>query len=146
MVCLGNICRSPLAQGILEHKVAEKKLDWLVSSSGTSAWHVGEPPDRRSIEVAAENDINIRMQRSQQFHASDFEKYDHILVMDSSNHTNVCALAKNESEKRKVKLILNFSQPGKNKQVPDPYYEGGFQKVFDMLDEALEEFVKVNNE
>lgn len=145
MVCLGNICRSPLAHGILEKKIGEQKLNWTVDSCGTSGWHKGELPDSRSIEVAAENGIDLSDQRSRQFELIDFQKFDVILVMDSSNFQNVIRLAKNMDEKEKVKLIMNFAYPGENRKVPDPYYEGGFGHVYNLLNNALDAFIKSYN-
>lgn len=136
MVCLGNICRSPLAEGILQHKIKEANLDWEVDSAGTSNWHAGELPDSRSIEVAQRNGIDITNQRSRQFVKKDLEDFDLILAMDASNYNEILKLANTEEEKSKVKMILNFSFPGENRRVPDPYYGGpsGFDDVFDLLD------------
>src|SRR5699024_7045873 len=138
MVCLGNICRSPLAEGILASKVDTDKV--LVDSAGTSNWHVGKQPDPRSIEVAEQFGIDISHQKARQFSVSDFDTFDKIYVMDNSNYENVIALARNEEDKKKVERILNEVSPGKNLEVPDPYYGGdsGFIKVYKMLDEAFE--------
>lgn len=138
MVCLGNICRSPLAEGILKSKVDRSKIQ--VESAGTGNWHVGKSPDVRSIDIANKNDIDITDQRGRQFTAQDFEKYDLIYVMDNSNKEDVLALAQSEAHKKKVKLILNEIFPGENVDVPDPYYGGptGFSHVFDMIDKACE--------
>ena len=141
MVCLGNICRSPLAQGILEQKVKEHQMDWLVDSAGTSSWHAGEAPDPRSIQKAAENGINIRNQRSRQFQASDFDEFDLILTMDQSNHQNILSLARTQDHRQKVQLILNYLNPGSNQAVPDPYYDNGFERVFQLLDAACEQVI-----
>ncbi len=137
MVCLGNICRSPLAQGILESKVDDNKV--FVDSAGTSGWHDGKLPDQRSIKVAANSGIDITQQKSRKFTIKDFDKFDIIYAMDSSNKRNILALARNESDRNKVKLILNEISP-ENLEVPDPYYgEGdGFVKVYNMLEEACE--------
>lgn len=138
MVCLGNICRSPLAEGILASKVDADKV--LVDSAGTGDWHVGKQPDPRSIEVAEQFGIDISHQKARQFTVSDFDRFDKIYVMDNSNYENVIALARNEADKKKVERILNEVSPGKNLEVPDPYYGGdsGFIKVYKMLDEAFE--------
>jgi protein-tyrosine phosphatase len=137
MVCLGNICRSPLAEGILQHKVNERGLDWEIESAGTSGFHSGEKPDKRSIRIAKENGIDISQQRSKQFRARDFEVYDIIYVMDSSNYQDVIKHAQSDEERAKVKLIMNELEPGININVPDPYYgEFGFENVFTMLDKA----------
>ena len=138
MVCLGNICRSPLAEGILKSKVDASKIE--VSSAGTGGWHVGELPDPRSIEVAQQHNLDITDQRGKQFSTYDFELYDHIFVMDNSNYRDVVKLATNASEKEKVQLILNETFPGEKRDVPDPYYGGdqGFENVYQMLDAACE--------
>ena len=137
MVCLGNICRSPLAEGILKAKLPK---DYVVDSAGTGAWHTGQQPDKRSIATAKNRGLDITNQRVRQFKVSDFDTFDLIYVMDNSNYKNVIALAPNEKAKSKVKLILNEIFPNENIDVPDPYYGGddGFENVFDMLDQACE--------
>lgn len=136
MVCLGNICRSPLAEGILRSKVYSHKA--FIDSAGTGAYHVGKKPDKRSISVASENGIDITNQKARKFTAKDFENFDLIYVMDQSNYRNVVNLARDEEDKLKVKLILNEVFPGEDLDVPDPYYGGdfGFKNVYNMLDEA----------
>ncbi len=138
MVCLGNICRSPLAEGILKSKVDTSKIE--VRSAGTGGWHVGELPDPRSIEVAQQHGLDITDQRGKQFSTYDFEIYDHIFVMDTSNYRDVVKLATSPSEKEKVQLILDEIYPGEKRDVPDPYHGGdeGFEKVYQMLDAACE--------
>ncbi len=137
MVCLGNIYRSPLAEGILKAKLPK---DYVVDSAGTGAWHTGQQPDKRSIATAKNRGLDITNQRVRQFKVSDFDTFDLIYVMDNSNYKNVIALAPNEKAKSKVKLILNEIFPNENIDVPDPYYGGddGFENVFDMLDQACE--------
>lgn len=141
MVCLGNICRSPLAHGILESKAPE---DWYIDSAGTSGWHEGERPDTRSIITAKGRGLNIDQQRSRPFLAEDFERFDVIFAMDSSNYTNITRLAPDEASKAKVRLIMNEAYPGENRQVPDPYTGGqrGFEDVYDMLDLAIDKFLE----
>jgi protein-tyrosine phosphatase len=138
MVCLGNICRSPLAEGILKSKVFSFKT--FVDSAGTGAYHVGEKPDKRSILVAEENGINISDQKARKFSVSDFDNFDIIYAMDNSNYDNILKLARSESDKSKVKLILNEVFPNENLDVPDPYYGGnyGFKNVFNMLNQACD--------
>jgi protein-tyrosine phosphatase len=138
MVCLGNICRSPLAEGILMSKLPKKSF--LVDSAGTGNWHVGKQPDERSIAIAKKNGLDISSQRGKQFSTSDFETYDYIYVMDNSNYNDVIALATNENQKNKVQLILNELFPGENVDVPDPYYgsQFGFETVYSMLEETCE--------
>lgn len=138
MVCLGNICRSPLAEGILKSKVDSNVV--FVDSAGTGAWHSGELPDKRSIAVAKKYGIDLTDQRARLFLPEDFDRFDYIYVMDQSNYKNVCRLAPNDDALNKVQLILNETNPDKNLEVPDPYYGGdqGFENVFRMLDEACE--------
>ena len=144
MVCLGNICRSPLAQGMLEHKVSLLGLSWTVDSAGTSGFHEGHQPDQRSIEKAIEYGIDISKQRSRQIEQADLEVFDLILTMDTSNYQNVMAMAKDKSQRDKIKLILNYVYPERNMVVPDPYYDGGFQKVYELLDVALDQLILAN--
>lgn len=141
MVCLGNICRSPLAEGILKSKL---NSNFTVESADTAAYHVGNKPDPRSIAVARQNGLNITNQRARKFTRQDFEDFDVIYAMDNSNYQNIIALAKNYQHKEKVKLILNESYPNKNLDVPDPYYGGdkGFENVYSMLDHACEIIAK----
>lgn len=136
MVCLGNICRSPLAHGILESKL-DSNL-YYVDSAGTGAYHVGNPPDRRSIAVAKKHGIDITHQRAQQFKVSHFDDFDFIYVMDQSNYENVLQLARNDNDRKKVSLILEEVAPNTHLEVPDPYYGGdtGFENVYKMLEEA----------
>jgi protein-tyrosine phosphatase len=137
MVCLGKICRSPLAEGIMRSKLSN---DFIVDSAGTGGWHAGELPDKRSIATAKNKGLDITHQRARQFKISDFESFEYIYVMDNSNYKDVIALAPNEEAKSKVKLILNEIFPGENVDVPDPYYGGqdGFENVFNMLNEACD--------
>lgn len=136
MVCLGNICRSPLAEGILASKLPKDKF--TVDSAGTGSWHIGNSPDTRSIAIAKKHHIDISNQKGRQFKTSDFESFDYIYVMDNSNYDDVIDLAKNETQKAKVQIILNELYPNENVDVPDPYYgiSNGFEMVYEMLDEA----------
>jgi len=142
MVCLGNICRSPLAEGILKSKL-DANL-YQVDSAGTGGWHVGNPPDPRSVAVARQHGLDITNQRGKKFSPYDFEIYDHIFVMDNSNYSDVINQANSDSEKQKVQLILDEIFPDENVDVPDPYYGGdqGFENVFRMLDQACENIVR----
>lgn len=142
MVCLGNICRSPLAEGILKHKAGQRALPWTVDSAGTGHWHRGEMPDRRSIQVARQHGIDISNQRARQFQVADFEIFDLIFVMDGQNLRDVLRLAQHEEHRAKVELILNLDYPGQNRDVPDPYYDdNGFEAVFQMLDAACDALI-----
>jgi len=142
MVCLGNICRSPLAEGILNEKLPSKSF--VVDSAGTGNWHVDNSPDERSIAVAKKNGVDISHQKGKHFSKSFFEAYDYIYVMDNANYSDVIALAENEEQKNKVQLILNELFPGENVDVPDPYYgpSFGFDSVYKMLDETCEIIAK----
>ncbi|NJL76702.1 MAG: low molecular weight phosphotyrosine protein phosphatase [Saprospiraceae bacterium] len=139
MVCLGNICRSPLAEGILKNKVEKKGLDWHIDSAGTGNWHIGHLPDPRSIEIAKTKNIDITTQRARQIRTADFTDFDLILAMDTSNYQDLLRLAKTEQAQAKVKMIMNFVYPNQNINVPDPYWnDDGFTQVFDMLEQACE--------
>ena len=146
MVCLGNICRSPLAEGIMRHKIEKNNIKAEVDSAGTAAYHVGNKPDIRSIVVAKKYGIDLTSQRARQFCVADFDKFDIIYAMDSENYNNICALATAQNEIDKVKLILNEISPESNSSVPDPYYDGdnGFEEVYKMLDLACNEILKKN--
>lgn len=135
MVCLGNICRSPLAEGILKDKVDPEKV--FVDSAGTGGYHIGEKPDRRSIDVARNHGVYISDQRCRKFSYADFQNFDLIYVMDNSNYTNVLSLADSKTEIKKVKLLLEVLDDSPQ-EVPDPYYGGidGFEKVYQMIDQA----------
>ena len=145
MVCLGNICRSPLAQGILESKINQYQLkDIIVDSAGTGNWHSDSPPDIRSINIAKKNGIDISHQKARQFNTEDFNTFDKILVMDTSNYRNLLRLASSQEDSEKIKLILDYSFPNKKASVPDPYYGGsnGFENVYHLLDQACEEIIQ----
>ena len=135
MVCLGNICRSPLAEGILKSKLSE---NFVVDSAGTANYHIGSSPDERSVAVAKKHGLDISKLKGRQFNITDFDTFDFIYVMDESNYQNVVKLARNAEDIAKVKLILNEVYGNKNYEVPDPYYGGddGFENVYQMLDEA----------
>lgn len=140
MVCLGNICRSPLAHGILQNKAPSH---WFIDSAGTSGWHNGERPDTRSIITAKGRGIDIDGQRSRQFTVEDFDEFDVIFAMDSSNFSNMNQLARSEKDSQKLRLLMNEVYPGENRQVPDPYTGGqsGFEDVYDMIESAIDKFL-----
>jgi protein-tyrosine phosphatase len=142
MVCLGNICRSPLADGIMRKLVQDYNLDWTIDSAGTGNWHVGETPDRRAIQTAKKFGVDISGLCARQFSVKDFDEFDKIYVMDASNYQDVIALARNEEDKKKVDLLLNLTHPKMNKTVPDPWYdETLFEPVFKMIEEACKKIV-----
>lgn len=141
MVCLGNICRSPLAHGILKQKALDKQLNWVVESAGTGDWHIGEAPDHRAIAVAKKYGIDISSQRARHFKPQFFAEYDLIFVMDRQNYADVCAQAIDKSDLNKVKLFLG------DDIVPDPYFDDNlFDPVFQMIDqrcaEVMASFIK----
>ena len=137
MVCLGNICRSPLAHGIMEQMANEQGLDWEIESAGTGDWHVGEAPDRRSIRTAKNHGIDISNQVCRLFRISDFDYYDHIFVMDRGNLSDIMAKARNKEDEKKVRLLLG------DKIVPDPYYDDTqFEPVFKMIEEGCREIIQ----
>lgn len=143
MVCLGNICRSPMADGLLRKKVADLGLNWTVDSAGTANYHIGEAPDTRMRECARKFGVSIDDLRARQFSKGDFKDFDLIYVMDKSNYNNVLALSNSDTERAKVKLILDELDLEPGMEVPDPYYGGeeGFIAVFKMLDQATQKII-----
>lgn len=140
MVCLGNICRSPLADGLLRKKVEEKGLNVTVDSAGTSSYHIGSEPDARTQENALKHGVDLSFLRARQFSKSDFQDFDRIYAMDNSNVFNILQMAQSDADKEKVKLLLDLIPEQHNKEVPDPYYGGeqGFEKVFQLVDKATD--------
>lgn len=137
MVCLGNICRSPVAEGVMQHLAEEAGLDWEVDSAGTGSWHIGEGPDRRSTRAARNHGIDISKQVCRQFKTSDFDEFDHIFVMDKNNLTDVISLARNDQDIQKVKLLLG------DKVVPDPYYDDNqFEPVFELIEGGCKDIIR----
>lgn len=143
-VCLGNICRSPLAEGIMLHLKEKYQLNLHIDSAGTANYHVGEAPDRRTITNAKKNGIDLSALRARQFHVSDFEEFDLIYAMDNNNLTNILAMSKRPEHALKVKLFLNAVYPEKDLNVPDPYYgtEKDFEHVFQLVYTACEDLSK----
>tara|TARA_B100000767_G_scaffold40958_1_gene34699 strand:+ start:338 stop:787 length:450 start_codon:yes stop_codon:yes gene_type:complete len=141
MVCLGNICRSPLAEGILAHKTQHLNIE--VDSAGTAGYHIGKLPDERSIEIAEKYNIDLTKQRARQFSRADFDDFDVIYAMDTNNYAHLISLTNNETERNKVRLILNEVNHEKFKSVPDPYYGGDdvFQNIYNMLDDACNKII-----
>ena len=144
MVCLGNICRSPLAEGILRHQALKAGIDMEVDSAGTAGYHIGEPPHRLSQKVARMNGIDIGTHRGRQFTMKDMDCYDRIYVMDSENYNDVRRAAGNKWDPAKVDLLLNELYPGENRGVPDPWYgeEEGYHAVYEMVDKACRNIIK----
>ena len=133
MVCLGNICRSPLAEGLFRHHVVQRGRckAYRIDSCGTGGWHVGEPPHQGSISIAKTHGIDITNQRSRQVRANELSEWDWIIAMDSSNTKNRLRMG---ADPARTRLLLSFIPPGQDRNVPDPYYEGGFDAVYDLVD------------
>ncbi len=140
MVCLGNICCSPMAEGIMQAKIGKYNLSAEVDSAGFEKFHEGDMPDLRAVNVMAHHGIDITSQRARLFRKSDFDHFDRIYVMDRGNYEDVESMAANDEQMNKVHYILNASEPGSNKHVPDPYYgrDGGFETVYQLLNAAIE--------
>jgi len=144
MVCLGNICRSPLAQGVLEHKAQAAGLYWEVDSAGTGNWHVGEAPHHLSQKVAKLNGVDICNQQARQFRKTDMLTYDRIYVMDKSNYNDVKRMSGELWDEKKVDLFLNELHPGQNRDVPDPWFgeEDGYHTVYDMIARTCDAIIR----
>ena len=143
MVCLGNICRSPLAAGILKSKLSAIGSESIVESRGFEPYHNGDRADYRAQRVAEKNGIDISSHQAQLFQVSDFDKFDRIFVMDRTNYNDVSAMARSKEDMEKVDFVMNVSRPGTNTVVPDPYYgiDEGFSKVYQMLSEASDAII-----
>jgi protein-tyrosine phosphatase len=148
MVCLGNICRSPMAEGIMKKKLEDNNIEGFVDSCGFESFHTGDSPDRRGVETALKHGVDISKQKSRLFKVADFDNFDKIYVMDKNNYRDVSAVARNEEDLKKVDLIMNVVHPGSGMPVPDPYYGGasGFNKTWDLLDQATDVIIgQINN-
>lgn len=145
MVCLGNICRSPMAEGILRHKLISEGEDYVVDSAGTDGFHVGEGPDKRAVKIAKQHGVDIVNLKCRKFEHQDFTRFDYIFAMDKSNYSNLIRLAKNEEEKSRVHLFLEFTGNPNVQEVPDPWYgnEDDFENVYRLLDSACDKAVEL---
>ena len=143
MVCLGNICRSPLAEGVLQDKILKSGLDWKVDSAGTNDYHIGEAPHPLSQKVAKHNGLDISKQRKREFTAADFDKYDKIYAMAGDVLDEIKYIAGNKYNQQKVDLFLNELFPGENMDVPDPYYgaEQGYHDVYKLINDACDAII-----
>lgn len=143
-VCLGNICRSPLAEAIFIHKAKEQGLKVEADSAGFESFHRGDPADPRSVAVARAHGIDLNGHTARMFNARDFDHYDRIYVMDKTNYNDVMGVARDDNDEQKVDYIMNLIYPGENRPVPDPWYGGkeGFEKVFRMLEQACDILIK----
>ena len=144
MVCLGNICRSPLAEGILKHKAKERGLDWVIESAGTNGYHIGEAPHHLSQKVAKLNGIDICEQRARRFVKEDFDRYDKIYAMADDVIADIKRIAKDKFDPSKVDLLLNEIYPGKHLSVPDPWYgpEPGYHEVYKLIEDACDKIIR----
>ncbi|MEI8278270.1 MAG: low molecular weight protein-tyrosine-phosphatase [Bacteroidota bacterium] len=144
MVCLGNICRSPIAEGVLKHKVQQQGLHWVVASAATESYHIGEHPHRLSQQVCKQHGIDISQQRAIKFTTADFAKYDMIYAMATDVYSEIEDIAADHPDMCKVSLFLNELQPGCNESVPDPYYgnEDGYTLVYDLIDRTCDAIIE----
>lgn len=143
MVCLGNICRSPIAEGIMHATLKKYNLPGKVDSAGLLSYHCGEPPDKRAILISGNSNVDISKQLARQFKNSDFDQFDFIFTMDQSVHKMVMAMAGSDAQREKVALFLEYSGAPKGTEVPDPYYSGieAFDHVFELVDIACEKII-----
>jgi len=144
MVCLGNICRSPLAEGILQDKAFKAGLNWSVESAGTNSYHIGDPPHHLSQKVAKLNGIDICQQRARRFVAEDFDRYDKIYALAGDVMNDIGYIAKNKFDGAKVDFLMNELYPDRDMDVPDPYYggESGYHEVYAMLDKVCDAIIR----
>lgn len=144
MVCLGNICRSPIAEGLMQHKINQHGLNWQVESAGTESYHIGSAPHRHSQEICRSNGIDISMQRARQFDIRDFERFDKIYALADDVYDEIKRMSGRKADMSKVELLLNELNPGGNESVPDPYYGGadGYIFVYDIIDQTCDAIIK----
>lgn len=145
MVCHGNICRSPMGMGLLRHKLAKIDSDSIVDACGFEPYHIGEAPDKRAQKILNKKNIDISSHKARLFTIDDFDKFDHIFVMDKKNYAEVKAQARNEDDMKKVQLLLDVVYPGEGLEVPDPYYglEEGFRTAYAHISGAAEVIIEV---
>ncbi|MFZ1749816.1 MAG: low molecular weight protein-tyrosine-phosphatase [Saprospiraceae bacterium] len=141
MVCLGNICRSPMAQGIMESKLHKRGLHWIVDSAGTSGWHDGQNPDQRAMGTCEMFGVNISKQKSRKFIPDDLDRFDKVFAMDASNYQDILRLCQTDEHKQKVALLMNLKFPDRNMAVPDPYYSGNFEEVYHLLEDSMDDII-----
>lgn len=144
MVCLGNICRSPMAEGVFRHACESNVFPVEIDSCGTGGWHSGEAPDKRAQRCMQEKGLDISHLRARQIHKSDLDIFHHILVMDKQNYLDVLSLCENQEQKNKVKLVLDYHPEAEKSEVPDPYYGemADFEEVYHMLETAAKVFIE----
>ena len=138
-VCLGNICRSPLADAVMRDLCAKYNLDWTIDSAGTSNYHIGEAPDKRAQKISEKFGVDSSFLKARQFSVNDYDDFDIIYAMDQNNYNDIIRLARNESDKEKVKLFLNELEPGMNRGVRDPWFDDAlFEPVYMEIRETCE--------
>jgi protein-tyrosine phosphatase len=144
MVCLGNICRSPIAEGVLQYKVDKKGLNWHVDSAGTESYHIGEAPHPYSQKICLQHGIDVSLQRARKFVKEDFERYDRIYALATDVSEQIKRIAGNKTDISKLSLFLNELHPGSNASVPDPWYgnEDGYLPVYKMIDEVCDAIIE----
>ncbi|MCD6090112.1 MAG: low molecular weight phosphotyrosine protein phosphatase [Bacteroidales bacterium] len=144
MVCLGNICRSPMAEGVMRHKIKEYDLNANVDSCGTADYHISQSPDKRGIQTLLKYGIDISQHRGQQFKVADFDTFDLIFAMDTKNYSDIVAKARSQEDIKKVKLLLDETHHDLQKIVPDPYYGSlvDFEETYLLIDNACEQLAK----
>lgn len=144
MVCLGNICRSPIAEGLMKVKLKNAGLEYMVDSAGMLSSHAGEAPDHRAIEAGNNHGVDISTKVARKFSKNDFEKFDFIFAMDESVYEEVISLAKTEDQKNKVNVFLDFADWNETSNVPDPYYgtQSDFEDVYQLIDVASDKIVE----
>jgi len=143
MVCLGNICRSPIAEGLMQHKIDLEGLNWEVDSAGTESYHIGSAPHRHSQDICHKHGVDISSQRARQFSRKDLERYDKIYALADDVYDIIGAMVGANADMSKVELLLNELNPGANESVPDPYYGGadGYIFVYDIIDRACDAII-----
>jgi protein-tyrosine phosphatase len=141
MVCLGNICRSPIAQGVLEKYIVENHLDWQVDSAGTNGYHNGEAPDPRAIQIARRHHIDISKQVSRRVNLEDIGHFDLILALDTNNYKYLQNLCSDSDQHSKIDFLLNYAFPNSNRAVPDPYYDNSFENSYKLIDQACRRLI-----
>lgn len=143
MVCLGNICRSPIAEGVLQHKVQQSGLHWEVDSAGTESYHIGSAPHIHSQEICSRHGLDISQQIAAKFKKEDFKNYDKIYALASDVYNEIKRIGGADADMGKVELLLNELNPGQNQSVTDPYYGGadGYADVYDIIEQACEAII-----
>ena len=144
MVCLGNICRSPIAEGVLRVHALDADLPLTVDSCGFERYHLGDAPDKRAINVCKSHGVDISGLRQRLFKTDDFDRFDRIYVMDANNFNDVKQMARTPEDMKKVEFLMNVLHPNENKPVPDPYYGDSFdfENAFQLIDLACRAIVK----